>query len=133
MPSSRHSGTAPATAATSTVSSTTATAACSSSRSGTADRLAANGVVNSVGSRGDSYDNAMAESIFGLFKTELIRPRGPWRDLDDLELAILEWIDWFNHRRLFHDLGRLHPRSSRRTSTLNRPQPKKARPSEPAR
>jgi len=73
------------------------------------ERLAENGVVNSVGSRGDSYDNAMAESIFGLYKTELIRNKGPWRGLDDLELATLEWVDWFNHRRLFHDLGRIPP------------------------
>ena len=73
------------------------------------ERLAANGVVNSVGSRGDSYDNALAESMFGLYKTELVRPRGPWRGLDDLELATLEWVDWFNHRRLFEDHGRIPP------------------------
>jgi putative transposase len=60
------------------------------------ERLAENGVVASVGSRGDSYDNAMAESISGLYKTELVRNRGPWRGLDDLELATLEWVDWFN-------------------------------------
>ncbi len=51
----------------------------------------------------------MAESIIGLYKTELIRNRGPWRGLDDLELATLEWVDWFNHRRLFHELGRIPP------------------------
>jgi putative transposase len=73
------------------------------------ERLAENGVVNSVGSRGDSYDNALAESIIGLFKTELVRNKGPWRGLDDLELATLEWVDWFNHRRLFHELGRVPP------------------------
>lgn len=73
------------------------------------ERLAENGVVASVGSRGDSFDNAMAESIIGLYKTELVRPRGPWRGLDDLELATLEWVDWFNHRRLFHELGRIPP------------------------
>ena len=73
------------------------------------ERLAANGVVNSVGSRGDSYDNAMAESIFGLYKTELVRNKGPWRGLDDLELATIEWVDWFNHQRLFHELGRIPP------------------------
>ena len=73
------------------------------------ERLAANGVVSSVGSRGDSYDNALAESIIGLYKTELVRNRGPWRGLDDLELATLEWVDWFNHRRLYHDLGRVPP------------------------
>ena len=64
------------------------------------ERLALAGAVASVGSRGDSYDNAAAESTIGLFKTELIRRRGPWRGLDDVELATLEWVDWFNHRRL---------------------------------
>ena len=73
------------------------------------ERLAENGVVASVGSRGDSYDNALAESIISLYKTELVRNRGPWRGLDDLELATLEWVDWFNHRRLFHELGRIPP------------------------
>ncbi len=73
------------------------------------ERLAANGVVNSVGSRGDSYDNALDESINGLYKTELVRNKGPWRGLDDLELATLEWVDWFNHRRLFEDHGRIPP------------------------
>ncbi len=73
------------------------------------ERLAEDGVVNSVGSRGDSYDNALAESINGLYKTELVRHKGPWRGLDDLELATLEWVDWFNHRRLFHELGRIPP------------------------
>ena len=73
------------------------------------ERLAINGVVNSVGSRGDSYDNAMAETMFGLYKTELVRNKGPWRGLDDLELATLEWVDWFNHRRIHHELGRIPP------------------------
>ena len=73
------------------------------------ERLAANGVVNSVGSRGDSYDNAMAESIFGLYKTELVRNKGPWRGLDDLELATLEWVDWFNNRRLLEPIGNIPP------------------------
>jgi putative transposase len=73
------------------------------------ERLAANRAVSSVGSRGDSYDNALAESIIGLYKTELVRNKGPWRGLDDLELATMEWVDWFNHRRLFHDLGRIPP------------------------
>jgi len=74
------------------------------------ERLAENGVVASVGSRGDSYDNALAESIIGrLYKTELVRNRGPWRGLGDLELATLERVYWFNHRRLFHELGRIPP------------------------
>lgn len=58
----------------------------------------------SVGSRGDSYDNVLAELIIGLYKTEMVRNRGPWRGLDDLELAALEWVDWLNHQRLFHEL-----------------------------
>ena len=64
------------------------------------ERLAEAGAVTSVGSRGDSYDNALAESTIGLYKTELICRRGPWRNLDDVELATLEWVDWYNHRRL---------------------------------
>jgi putative transposase len=64
------------------------------------ERLAEAGAVTSVGSRGDSYDNALAESTIGLYKTELIRRRGPWRNLDDVELATMEWVDWYNHRRL---------------------------------
>ena len=62
-----------------------------------------------MGSRGDSYDNALAESIIGLFKTELIRKRGPWRNLDDVEFATLEWVDWFNHRRLLGPIGDIPP------------------------
>lgn len=69
------------------------------------DRLAAAGVKASVGSVGDSYDNALAESVIGLFKTELVRWEGPWRGLDDLELATLGYVDWFNHVRLYEDLG----------------------------
>ena len=64
------------------------------------ERLAAAGVEASVGSVGDSYDNALAETIIGLYKTEVIRKRGPWKTLDDVEYATLEWVDWFNHRRL---------------------------------
>jgi putative transposase len=73
------------------------------------ERLAQAGAKPSIGSVGDSYDNAMAESIIGLYKTELIRRRGPWRGLDDLEIATLEWVDWFNNRRLFEDLGWIPP------------------------
>jgi putative transposase len=65
-----------------------------------ADRLAANDIVASVGSRGDSYDNALAESFNGLYKWELIYRRGPWRGLDDVEFATMTYIDWFNHKRL---------------------------------
>ncbi len=64
------------------------------------ERLAEAGAVASVGSKGDSYDNAAAESLNGLYKTEVIRRQGPWKGLDDVELATLEWVDWYNHRRL---------------------------------
>jgi putative transposase len=73
------------------------------------ERLAEAGAVTSVGSRGDSYDNALAETIIGLYKTELIRRRGPWRGIDDLEYATLEWVDWFNHRRLLEPIGYVPP------------------------
>jgi putative transposase len=73
------------------------------------ERLGEAGVVTSVGSRGDSYDNAMAESVNGLYKTELVRKRGPWRGLEDLELATLEWVDWYNHRRISSVIGYVPP------------------------
>lgn len=73
------------------------------------ERLAEAGVVPSVGSRGDSYDNALAESFHGLYKTELIRKRGPWHGLEDVEYATLEYVDWFNHRRLHGELGMVPP------------------------
>jgi hypothetical protein len=71
------------------------------------ERLAEAGAVASVGSTGDSYDNALAESFHGLFKTELIRRHAPWKGLHDVELATLEYLDWFNHRRLHSALGLL--------------------------
>jgi putative transposase len=73
------------------------------------ERLAEAGAVPSVGSRSDSYDNALAESFNGLYKTELIRHCGPWRGLEDVEYATLEYVDWFNHRRLHGELGMLTP------------------------
>jgi putative transposase len=73
------------------------------------ERLAEIGAVGSVGSVGDSYDNAAAESLIGLFKTELIRRRGPWRGLDQVELETLEWVDWFNNRRLHSACGDVPP------------------------
>ena len=73
------------------------------------ERLAEAEAVTSVGSRGDSYDNAMAESVIGLYKTELVHRKGPWRNLSDLELATLEWVDWFNNRRLFSAIGYVPP------------------------
>jgi putative transposase len=72
-------------------------------------RLAEIGAAPSVGSVGDSYDNSLAESTIGLYKTELIRRRGPWRTLDELELATLGYIDWFNHRRLHGEIGDIPP------------------------
>ena len=73
------------------------------------ERLAEVGIEPSVGSLGDSYDNALAETVIGLFKTELIRRRGPWRSLEAVELATLEWVDWFNHRRLLEPIGNIPP------------------------
>jgi putative transposase len=73
------------------------------------DRLAEAGIAPSVGSRGDSYDNALAESVIGLFKTEVIHRRGPWRRLDPVEYATLAWVDWYNTRRLLEPLGYIPP------------------------
>ncbi len=73
------------------------------------DRLADAGIAPSVGSRGDSYDNALAESVIGLFKTEVIRRRGPWRSLEAVEFATLAWVDWFNTRRLLEPIGYVPP------------------------
>jgi putative transposase len=73
------------------------------------ERLAEVDVVASVGSVGDSYDNAMAEAFHSLFKAELIRNKGPWRGIDDLELAVAEYIDWYNHRRLHGEIGLIPP------------------------
>lgn len=73
------------------------------------DRLAVAGLAASVGSVGDSYDNAMAESLNGTFKAELIGLHGPWRSRRDLEIAIIEWIDWYNHRRLHTEIGDIPP------------------------
>jgi putative transposase len=71
--------------------------------------LADAGVVASVGSRGDSYDNALAESFNGLYKTELIRKDGPWKSLDDVEWATLSYLEWFNNRRLHGEIGMIPP------------------------
>ena len=73
------------------------------------ERLAEAGIESSVGSVGDSYDNALAETINGLYKTEVIRPRGPWRHIDEVEYATLEWVDWFNNRRLLEPIGDVPP------------------------
>lgn len=73
------------------------------------ERLAESEIAPSVGSVGDSYDNALAETVIGLFKTEVIRKRGPWRNLETVEFATLEWVDWFNNRRLLEPIGHVPP------------------------
>jgi transposase InsO family protein len=73
------------------------------------ERLAEAGIEPSVGSVGDSYDNALAETINGLFKAEVIHRRGPWRSFDAVEYATLEWVDWFNNRRLLEPIGNIPP------------------------
>jgi transposase InsO family protein len=73
------------------------------------ERLEEASIEPSVGGRGDSYDNAMAESVIGLYKTEVIRHEGPWRGLDEVEHATLEWVDWFNHQRLPEPIGYVPP------------------------
>ncbi len=89
------------------------------------ERLADAGIEPSVGSVGDSYDNAMAETVIGLYKTEVIRRRGPWRNLECVEFATLGWVDWFNNRRLLEPIGYVPPAEfevayylSRRTPAL---------------
>ena len=73
------------------------------------ERLAEAGIEPSVGSVGDSYDNALAETVIGLFKTEVIHRRGPWRSCEAVEFATLEWVDWFNNRRLLEPIGNVPP------------------------
>jgi|TARA_B100002003_G_scaffold205199_1_gene198483 putative transposase len=73
------------------------------------ERLAQAGIEPSVGSVGDSYDNALAETINGLFKAEVIHRRGPWRSFETVEFATLEWVDWFNNRRLLEPIGNVPP------------------------
>ncbi|KPL53256.1 integrase [Prosthecomicrobium hirschii] len=72
-------------------------------------RLAEAGIEPSVGTVGDSYDNALAETINGLYKTEVIHRRGPWRSFEAVEFATLEWVDWFNTRRLLAPIGNIPP------------------------
>jgi len=73
------------------------------------DRLVDAGIAPSVGSQGDAFDNALAETVIGLYKTEVIRRRGPWRSLEAVEFATLEWVDWFNMRRLLGPIGDVPP------------------------
>jgi putative transposase len=87
------------------------------------ERLAQAGIEPSVGSVGDSYDNALAESVIGLFKAEVIHRRGPWRSVEAVEFATLEWVDWFNHRRLLEPIGNMPPAEAeaRYYATLEEP------------
>ena len=73
------------------------------------ERLAEAGIEPSVGSVGDSYDNALAETVIGLFKAEVIHQRGPWRSFESVEFATLEWVDWYNNRRLLESIGSIPP------------------------
>jgi putative transposase len=73
------------------------------------ERIVEAGIEPSVGSVGDSYDNTLAETVIGLFKTEVMHRRGPWRNLEAVEFATLEWVDWFNNRRLLEPIGNIPP------------------------
>jgi putative transposase len=86
------------------------------------DRLTAAGALASVGSTGDSYDNALAESTIGQIKTELIHRRGPWRTVEQLEFALFEYFDWWNHRRLHSEIGMLTP-AEKETAYYRQPRP----------
>ena len=90
-------------------SCTTATAAANNVSIKYTERLAEAGVEPSVGSVGDSYDNALAETINGLYKAELIHRRARWRSFEAVEFATLEWVDWFNNRRLLEPIGNIPP------------------------
>ena len=87
------------------------------------ERLAAEGIRGSMGVVGSSYDNALAESINGLYKTELIKARGPWRTIDQVEVATAEWIDWFNHRRLYEYCGDIPPAQIEQAHYAQQPAP----------
>jgi transposase InsO family protein len=88
------------------------------------ERLAEAGIEPSAGTVGDSYDNALAETINGLYKAEVIHRRGPWRSFEAVEFATLEWVDWFNHRRLLEPIGNIPPAEAeqRYYAILERPQ-----------
>ncbi|RSM82255.1 hypothetical protein DMH25_46565 [Streptomyces sp. WAC 01325] len=74
-----------------------------------AEHLDRAGIAASIGSVGDAYDNSLMESTIGLFKTELIKPRRPWKTLSEVELATAEWVDWYCHRRLHGEIGHIPP------------------------
>ncbi len=95
-------------------------------------RLAEAGAVASVGSTGDSYDNAMAEAFNSIFKAELVRNRGPWKTIDDLEIAVAEYIDWYNHRRLHGQIGLVPPVEYETTYYAQNPAPATVEASEPS-
>ncbi|GLI03964.1 putative transposase for insertion sequence element IS986/IS6110 [Phytohabitans aurantiacus] len=84
-------------------------------------RLAEAGAVASIGSKGDSYDNAMAEAFNSLYKAELVRNQGPWRGLDDLEMATVEYIDWYNNRRLHGELSHIPPAEHEALHAMTQP------------
>jgi putative transposase len=86
------------------------------------ERLAEAGIAASVGSVGDSFDNALAETINGLYKTELIKPTGPWKNVDEVEIATAEWVDWFNHRRLYEYCGDIPPAELETAYAQHQPQ-----------
>ena len=90
------------------------------------ERLAEAGIEPSVGSVGDSYDNALAETINGLYKAEVIHRRGPWRSFEAVEFATLEWVDWFNNRRLLEPIGNIPPAEAEARYYAMMDQPKMA-------
>ena len=90
------------------------------------ERLAAAGIEPSAGSVGASYDNALAETINGLYKAEVIHRRGPWRSFQAVEFATLEWVDWFNHRRLLEPIGNVPPAEAEARSCDQREVPARA-------
>ena len=83
------------------------------------ERLAKAGIEPSVGSVGDAYNNALAETINGLYKTEVIRRRSSWKTVDEVELETLKWVDWFNHRRLLESIGNIPPAEAEETFYAN--------------
>ncbi len=96
------------------------------------ERLATAGAQPPAGTAGDAYDNALAESVIGLYKTELIKPRGPWRTAEQVELATLDYVDWYNQRRLSEACGTFHPPNSKPPTTVRTtasPRPANNKPS----
>lgn len=93
------------------------------------ERLAANGIRPSTGAVGSSYDNALAETINGLYKTELIKPRAPWRTVDQVEVATAEWVDWYNHRRIYQHAGDVPPATTETAHYARQPDPTPVRSS----